>query len=371
MGIRKFTDGQEQEIAARYLAGENCVQLGIAFGARRGVILKVIRRQGVKPRSTGESCRKFTDKQEQEIGQRYAAGENSTQLGIAFGVGHQHIFKILDRLGVKRRNRSEAKRWLSDEQDAEIGRRYIAGENTYQLGEAFGVQPNAIRSALARRGVTCRSTGRARRHLKRKLTDQQEAEVCRRYLEGESSILLGDIFGLQDSTIGRILKRNGVEMRKVDFYGDSIHHALESTGRHSHARECEFYLYELARYSDTHCKPGIAFNVANRIAVGRGEYGAEVLRLVFSTRTEAFFLEQAVLDATRGSAECPEDLQRWDGASEVRAMPADDLLPIIDRLAGELDAMGPWSFAAAYVPMTTAQRATCQQRAIACTSGHH
>jgi hypothetical protein len=116
----------------------------------------------------------------------------------------------------------------------------------------------------------------------------------------------------------------------------------------------------------THCKPGIAFDADARArsSAAEGEYGEEVLRLLFATRTEAYFLEQAVLDATRGSADCPEDLLGWAGASEIRAMPASDMVPIVLRLADELEELGLWEFAARYVPMTAAQRLQCQQRAL-------
>ena len=135
--------------------------------------------------------------------------------------------------------------------------------------------------------------------------------------------------------------------------------ALNGTGHHASLRECEFYLYKVARYANTHCKPGIAFDSCAR---ADAEYVEEVLRLVFATRAEAYFLEQAVLDATRGYRDCPEDLAGWSGATEVRALPAEDLLPVIDRLAAELELLGVWAFAAAYVPMTAAQRAQCQLR---------
>jgi hypothetical protein len=46
-------------------------------------------------------------------------------------------------------------------------------------------------------------------------------------------------------------------------------------------------------------------------------------------------------------------------------MPASDLVPIVLRLADELDNLGVWEFAARYVPMTSAQRVICQQRALA------
>jgi hypothetical protein len=127
-------------------------------------------------------------------------------------------------------------------------------------------------------------------------------------------------------------------------------------------RDCELYLYGLERYATTHCKPGIAFDAEVR---ADKEYGEAVLRLLFSTRQEAYFLEQAVLDATRGCAGCPDDLTGWTGASEIRAMPAEDMVPIVLRLAEELEELGVWEFAARYVPMTAAQRAICQQRALA------
>lgn len=311
--------------------------------------------------------RKFSDKQEAEMAARYAAGESTPGLGAAFGVRASRISKILNRLGVKPRSIGEAKRRFTDRQEAEICQRYLAGENTVQLGEAYKASDGTIGKILKRNGVEPRSyrDGRAG------LTAEQVAEVCARYLAGETTTQLGDIYGLTNATVGLILDRNGIDRRTAGGYGDSVKQVLESTGHHGHSRECAFYLYELARYSLTHCKPGITFDITGRIKAARGEYGAEVLRLIFATRQEAFFLEQAVLDATRGSAECPDDLIGWIGASEVRAMPADDLLPIVLRLAAELEAMGPWSFAAAYVPMTTAQRATCQQRAIACTIDHH
>ena len=47
------------------------------------------------------------------------------------------------------------------------------------------------------------------------------------------------------------------------------------------------------------------------------------------------------------------------------ALPADDLVLIAIHLADELEELGLWEFAVAYVPMTSPQRAICQQRALA------
>jgi len=369
---RKLTDEQETEICLRYDTGtESTYELAKAFGVTAVTIGNILDCKGIERRSQSEAQRKFTDKQEAEICQRYVAGESSVELGVAFGCSSWGIRKILDRKGIKRRTRSELRRKFTDKQEAEIRLRYKSGgESTVDLGRAYETTFSTIVDILNRHGIKCRSQS----ERQRKLTDKQESDVCQRYLAGENTVDLGRAYGVTDGTIGRTLDRHGIERRECGGFGDSVQHVLDGTGLHVRGRESEFYLCELARYGGTHCKPGIAFDTDVRVAVGQGEYGAEVLRLFFATRAEAYFLEQAVLDATRDHYDCPDDLADWSGASEVRAMPAEDLLPTIDRLAAELEEMGPWEFAAAYVPMTAAQRAACHQRATAsapvCTTAH-
>ena len=357
---RKVTDEEAQAICARYLSGESSVQLGRAFCLSSTSVLKILQRCGVEARNQSLAAswrRKLTDEQTQTLCDRYQAGEGSVQLGAAFGITSTSVLNILQRCGVKTRNQK-----VSCEIEGEVCRRYLAGESTHKLGAAFGVSSKCIGSILARNGIDARGKTE---HLKG-VPLAAEHEVCVRYLDGQSAVQIGAVFGVSSNCIGRILKRNGVATRVSNGYGDSVKHVLDQTGHHVCPRKCEFYLFELARYSATHCKPGIAFDVEVRIASSSAdtEYGAEVLRLVLSTRAEAFFLEQAVLDATRGSADCPEDLQCWSGSSEVRAMPAEDIVPTVLRLAEELEQLGPWDFAARYVPMTASQRAICQQRAM-------
>ena len=411
--IRNFTDQELQAIRQRYLAGENASQMCSDFGVSASTILLTLKRNGVKMRAKGEAqiilsasqeaeaCRRYQSgesanqiaqhfgvspsavtgalkrngiqtrsnieargglppAQEDEVRRRYLAGESTLQLAKAFGVSDGTVGLIIKRGGLAVRSVKESMGGLTDEQEIEVCRRYAEGETTVQLGETFDVRPATIRTILKRRGCKVRSI----KEVKGGLNDAQEAEVCRRYQAGENTIQLSDSFGVAGPTICGILNRAGIERRTATSCRDSVQHVMDGTGYHAHTRECEFYLFELARYADTHCKPGIAFNSDRRVSWGNGEYGAEVLRLVFATRAEAYFLEQAVMDATQGSADCPDDLWDWAGATEVRAMPAEDMVPIVLRLADELEELGVWEFAARYVPMTAAQRAICQQRAM-------
>jgi hypothetical protein len=150
---------------------------------------------------------------------------------------------------------------------------------------------------------------------------------------------------------------------KPSGFGDSVQHALDCTGRHSHVRECSFYIYGLVNHPDF-AKLGIAFDVEHRVRKSEGQYDEQHYCKTFATRQETYLFEQAVRDATRGCADCPEELLDWDGASEVRAMAAEDLIAVAERLLEEMEELGVWEFAARYVPMTAAQRAICQQRAL-------
>ena len=250
---------------------------------------------------------------------------------------------------------------LTAEAEAIVCSRYLAGESTYQLGKVFRVDPATIHRILKRNGAKIRSLSEARGGL----NPAAEPEVCRRYLAGENTVQLGNAFGVAQATICKILKRHNVEARSAGIqFGDSVQHILDSTGLHAQPRECSFYLFELAGHSQTHCKPGISFDVNHRVHNGGGQYGLKAVVQVFATRAEAWFLEQAVLDQTRSNAIPPEELENWIGATEVRKMPAQDMEPIVLRLIEELEELGMWEFAAAYVPMTAGQRAICQQKSL-------
>ena len=357
---RKLTDEQEQEIVRRYLAGESGYRLGETLGVTANTVGRFLKRNGIATRSIKEAKGGLTDEKESEACALYQEGQTFNFLAEMFGINRSTVRSILRRNGITIRTVTESRCGLTYELEAEVGRRYLAGENTTQLGAAFGVTPTCISAVLKRNGAATRSP----QETMGGLNIDQEAEVCNRYLDGENTVQLGEAFGVTSSTIGRILKRNGIERREAGGYFDSVQHAIDGTGRHSYARDCSFYIFDLPDQQG-YSKPGISFDVKTRVKLAEGQYGEEHLRITYPTRQEAYFLEQAVLDATPGSAGRPEALLSRIGASEVRALPADDLVLIAIHLADELEELGLWEFAVAYVPMTSSQRAICQQRALA------
>jgi Mor family transcriptional regulator len=306
-------------------------------------------------------ARRFSDQEEKAIVLRYHAGETQALIGLSLGVRQSTIAKILARKGVQARNKSEVKIKLTPEKQEKICDQYLAGENTVQLSSAYGVSCNTINRALRRNGVTIRKRGGEPQ--KKSAAWSNKKEICHRYVQGESSDGLAASYRTSGETILRILREAGVETRVQGGYGDGVQQALDGTGHYAGLRECTFYLFSLARFKDTHCKPGISFDVEDRIRTSKGEYGEEFLRKELATRQEAFFLEQAVLHATRNAAQCPEVLRDWAGSHEVRSLPPMEALLITECLLNEMEELGVWDFAALRVPMTAAQRIACQQRA--------
>ena len=198
------------------------------------------------------------------------------------------------------------------------------------------------------------------------LSRDYDQEICSRYQAGDTLEQISVKYGVHIRSIRNVLRRHQVEIKPAHVGYDNTSHALGGTSRFAVDRECFFYVFSLARFPG-HSKPGIAFDADNRAKGSQGEYGTEHLCLSFSTRAEAFFLEQAVLDQTRSLRECPAELvnTQWCGASEVRFMEPEDLCDVAIRLAMQMDELGVWEFAAAYVPMTAAQRALCQSKAMA------
>lgn len=401
----------EAEVTARYQAGEDSVQLGKAYGVNSGTILLTLRRQGVRPRSRGEAHAALAPEQRAAAVTLYSQGVSAPKIGEELGVSSATVYKALKQQGACIRPPAETRTGLTAADAAEICRRYTEGETQVTLAEVFGISTPGVGGILRKGGVRIRSF----REVNRMLTEDQEQQICIRYGNGESTYSLGSAYGVSATTIGSILKRNAVPIRSPretktgltadslaeirerylagentvqlgKAYGvstgcirntlvaagvtrresgspsDTVQHALDGTGNFQGQRECEFYLYELARFSRTHCKVGISFDADVRAALGGGEYGEAVLRQWFGSRLEAYFLEQAVLAATGSLANAPAALQGWCGASEIRACRAGDLLSVVQHYLSELDELGVWGFGARHVPMTPPQRAACEFR---------
>jgi superfamily II DNA or RNA helicase/transposase-like protein len=108
------------------------------------------------------------------------------------------------------RTSRKGKRKFSDEIEAEIVRLYVEERrSTVQLAKLYGCTNTSIGKILKRNGIKARNLSEA----KGGLTKEQQAEVCERYISGQNTMQLAKLYGCRNPNIGRILKRNGIKMR--------------------------------------------------------------------------------------------------------------------------------------------------------------
>lgn len=103
--------------------------------------------------------------------------------------------------------------------EREIAKSYADGEAAISLMRRFDCSRNVVYKILAREGVPAHSLRpsrvKARGHY-RAFNDEQEAEVIRRYTEGqESAEVIGLSLGVAHTTVFDALRRNGVPRRKT------------------------------------------------------------------------------------------------------------------------------------------------------------
>lgn len=96
----------------------------------------------------------------------------------------------------------------TDEQVREMAAKYEAGASLPVLAREYGGSHRAVRLALLRHGVKMRPFRRA---PWRDFTAEQQAEIVRRWHAGESQSKIAGAFGTTQEIISRFLVRNGIE----------------------------------------------------------------------------------------------------------------------------------------------------------------
>lgn len=96
-----------------------------------------------------------------------------------------------------------AKRLTSDE-IADLCNKYLAGRQAFELAKEFGVHPTTVAAVLKREGVEIRQRG---------LSSEQIDEAEGLYRDGWSLARIGQHFNVDHGTVWHQLKKRGVKMR--------------------------------------------------------------------------------------------------------------------------------------------------------------
>ena len=203
---RQFTDKQEKEVCNEYIAGFNITELAEKYSLNLATVYNMLVRNSVPRRPVGRKPR-FSSEQEKMICDEYTARTSTYNLGKKYDVNSSTISRILIRNNVPRRSTlsGDAIRKLSAEQERQVCNEYIAGANTCTLGKNFGVSNSTIDHIRKRNGVSKRPY--------RKFSAEQEKSICEEYTVGANPYRLSEKYNASRTGIIRILKRNDVSIR--------------------------------------------------------------------------------------------------------------------------------------------------------------
>lgn len=205
---RKLSPQRAAEVVRQYQAGLPSTELSRTFGVTDGVIFRALRAHGVPSRDG--HVRKFTPEQEAEVCRRYLAGEGTTLLARSFGVTAATVMSCLHRNDVRMRgllDRSNQR--LDPKVAAAAAALYQSGMSAEVVGAKLDISHALVCKAVRRSGAAVRPAVKPR-----VLTPEQEAEICLLYQKGETLLALAQRFGLKDkSIVARTLKRQGVKAR--------------------------------------------------------------------------------------------------------------------------------------------------------------
>jgi Mor family transcriptional regulator len=385
----------------RYKAGASAAAIAASFSVGKHVVLRALRKKGVKRRTSGEaqrmvipeetiarwkkeyeagssikkiaenesisSCavsarlkragvyvkptnRKLSPEDTDRLLQDYRSNIPLDDLSIKYGVSVATINNLRRERGIK----SKKVHHFDLEFDLKIIREYESGKSSVEIGQTHHISSSSVGRILERHSKEMRSVKEASGGL----TTQQEQDVCERYAKGEASLALAREYGVEPTTIPRILARRNTERRRPGAGSDSIYSALTNRHLYSDIKETSLYVYELKRFPK-YLKVGISIEPEARAK--NEEYGEFVQELRFSSRHEAFIMEQLVLGRFEHS--CPEELvEVWAGWTEVRLASEDELNEAIDWALSEINKLGLWSAALLYVPMTAHEKSICQKK---------
>jgi hypothetical protein len=93
-----FGEEQERDIIERYIAGETYQEIADAYGCSKK-LRKMLRRQGVQPRSRGGRFREFSADEVTEMARRWEAGESQHAIAQSLGISQTHVGRLLSSRG--------------------------------------------------------------------------------------------------------------------------------------------------------------------------------------------------------------------------------------------------------------------------------
>lgn len=152
----------------------------------------------------GKPVRVFSEEEIADIVARYAVGESRRSIARSYVTKPEKIHLVLLRQGVEILPSWPKK--LSEEREAELVRRYDTGESLDDLIKVFGVSGTIVRRIVKRRGGTQRPRGQQ----PRRFTDEEFALMAEMSERGMSQYEIANHLDSRTYTVNAAMRQQGI-----------------------------------------------------------------------------------------------------------------------------------------------------------------
>lgn len=217
---RKLNPEQEKEVALLYQQGQSIYRLSKTFQMQKMSIKRIIKSAKVEIRSSGipnisgelkvKNTRKIEQWEHNRIIELYSEGESMKDIAIIYEVNPVAISRILKKHEIASRKPIDRSLFNKRKTDKIINL-YNNGNSSVKIGKLFKVSSSTISRLLKRNGIEIKGV----KHFNKKLNDEQDSEVINLYEQGLSMNKVAYHLDTSTATIGKILKRNNIELRHI------------------------------------------------------------------------------------------------------------------------------------------------------------
>lgn len=212
---QKLNEEQELNLCREYENGKSTRQLAKKYKLAKKTVQDYLNRNNISLRPPCISP--FSKKEEQIICKEYVSGHNTPQLSKKYKVSPQTISDILKRNNIVPRSSGDSKRKFSKKEEQIICNDYLNGLSSIKLSKKYNVNKTTILRILKDNNIPRREIGITRRAF----NEKEEKDICSIYLTGISAHQLAKKYDVADITILKVLYRHEIPIR--DISGENNH----------------------------------------------------------------------------------------------------------------------------------------------------
>ncbi len=210
----KLTDEQINKIISLYNEGVSCLKLAKRFGFSSSVIMKHLKRKNIEIRDRSFYSKLLSPEQEAEVINIYTTQNlNSIEIAKVFNVSKSNILLVLKKYNIERRNARFYNDKLTFEQETEIVNLYRQGIPVTEIADKFGTDKTKVSYILK-----TKTNGQVfNSDLFTRLTSEKEKQIIDLYNKGLNAVEISECVKVSARIVRRYLAKEGLLLEDKKF----------------------------------------------------------------------------------------------------------------------------------------------------------